>query len=56
MLDTYERTNAVRFSQNVILYRSPLQNVTMSITYPLRQICAEVLKAPMSVYDHVDTI
>ena len=23
MLDSYEQTNAIRFSQNVILYRSP---------------------------------
>lgn len=28
----------------------------MSITYPLRQICAESLKAPMSIFDHVEAI
>jgi serine/threonine protein kinase len=55
-LDQQERTNAVRFSQNVILYRSPVATVCQSITHPLRQICAEVLKAQMNIYDHTENI
>jgi hypothetical protein len=55
-LDTHEKTNAVRFSQNVILYRSPSSSVSQAITAPLRAICAEALKAPMGVYEHIDTI
>ena len=35
-LDNYEVTNAVRFSQNVILYRSPQSSVSLKITEPLR--------------------
>jgi len=31
-LDSYEMTKAVRFSQNVILYRSPQSTVTMRLT------------------------
>jgi hypothetical protein len=46
----------VRFSQNVILYRSPKSSVCIAITQPLRQICAEALKSPMGVFDHTDTI
>lgn len=55
-LDAHERTNAVRFSQNVILYRSPIACVSVQITHPLRQICAEALKSPMGVYDHTENI
>lgn len=55
-LDAQEKTNAVRFSQNVILYRSPQSSVCIAITHPLRAICAEALKSPMGVYDHTDTI
>ena len=43
-LDTFEMTKAVRFSQNVILYRSPQSTVTMRITVPLRGICAHAIK------------
>ena len=45
-LDSYEMTKAVRFSQNVILYRSPSSTVTMRITGPLRNICALAMKQP----------
>ena len=31
-MDAYEMTKAVRFSQNVILYRSPQSTVTMKLT------------------------
>jgi len=55
-LDNYERTNAVRFSQNVILYRSPQSTVSMRITDPLRKICADAIKNPMSLYDREDHI
>ena len=55
-LDQHERTNAIRFSQNVILYRSPMSTVCTAITTPLRQICAETLKGPMNVFDHTENI
>jgi hypothetical protein len=38
-LDGYEKTNAVRFSQNAILYRSPTAAVSIRITDPLRVMC-----------------
>jgi serine/threonine protein kinase len=38
-LDKYELTNAVRFSENVILYRAPDSTVSLRITQPLRMIC-----------------
>lgn len=44
-------TNAVRFSQNVILYRAPMSTVCMRITDPLRIICADTLKEPMSLFE-----
>lgn len=55
-LDNHETVNAVRFSQNVILYRSPVSNVTVALIHPLRQICAETMKTPFSIYDHGDVI
>jgi serine/threonine protein kinase len=45
-LDKYELTNAVRFSQNVILYRSPQSSVSIRITAPLRAMCAIAIKSP----------
>jgi len=45
-LDSYEMTKAVRFSQNVILYRSPQSTVTMRLTAPLRGICSLAMKHP----------
>lgn len=45
-LDSYEMTKAVRFSQNVILYRSPESTVTLRITGPLRNMCTHALKHP----------
>jgi len=50
-LDSYEMTKAVRFSQNVILYRSPQSTVTMKITFPLRSICAHAMKFPERLID-----
>ena len=50
-LDDSEMTNAVRFSQNVILYRAPMSTVCMRITDPLRIICADTLKEPMSLFE-----
>jgi serine/threonine protein kinase len=38
-LDKYEKVNAVRFSENVILYRSPQVAVINKICTPLRNIC-----------------
>lgn len=55
-LDNFEAQNAVRFSQSVILYRSPISSVSMRITAPLRQICADVLQSPMSIYGHEEAI
>jgi serine/threonine protein kinase len=45
-MDDYERTKAVRFSQNVILYRSPQSTVSMRLTSPLRSICCLAIKHP----------
>jgi len=45
-LDDYELTKAVRFSQNVIVYRAPQSTVTSRITAPLRSICAHAVKQP----------
>ena len=56
MLDKNELTNAVRFSTNVILYRSPQSTVSMKITEPLRKICAETLDNPMSIFDREQLI
>ena len=50
-LDNYELTNAVRFSQNVILYRSPQSAVSLRITTPLRSICAIAIKNPEVLFD-----
>jgi hypothetical protein len=44
-------TKAERFSQNVILYRSPQSSVTLRITAPLRGICAHVMKFPDRIID-----
>jgi len=49
-LDEYEKTNAVRFSQNVILYRSPQSSVSLRITCPLRNICAIAVKTPEQLF------
>jgi len=43
-LDNYELTQAKRFSQNVILYRSPISTVSLRITTPLRAICSVAIK------------
>lgn len=43
--------NAVRFSQNVILYRSPLSSVSIRITQPLRAMCAIAIKNPDLLFD-----
>jgi len=56
MLDEHEMTNAVRFSQNVILYRSPQSTVSLKITQPLRLICADVLANPMTIFEREDLI
>ena len=45
-LDSYEQTKAVRFSQNVILYRSPQSTVSLRLTAPLRGICCMAIKHP----------
>lgn len=45
-LDDYELTKAVRFSQNVIVYRAPQSTVTQRITQPLRSICAHAIRQP----------
>mmetsp|Transcript_34190 Transcript_34190/g.25256 ORF Transcript_34190/g.25256 Transcript_34190/m.25256 type:complete len:255 (-) Transcript_34190:1608-2372(-) len=50
-LDDYEMTNAVRFSQNVILYRSPSSSVSLKITTPLRNMCAIAIKRPEQLFD-----
>ena len=44
-------TNAVRFSQNVILYRSPQSSVSLRITAPLRSICAIAVKNPFNLFN-----
>lgn len=44
IMDRYESINAQRFSQNVILYRSPISTVTERITLPLWNICSLVLR------------
>jgi hypothetical protein len=49
-MDTYELTNAVRFSQNVILYRSPQSSVSLRITGPLRQMCSMAIKKPTDLF------
>ena len=56
MLDDHEMTNAVRFSKNVILYRSPQSTVSMKITQPLRLICADVLADPMTIFEREQLI
>jgi serine/threonine protein kinase len=50
-IDSSERAQQTRFCQNAILYRSPTSSVSMRITAPLRQICADAIVNPMSVYD-----
>jgi hypothetical protein len=50
-IDSSERAQQTRFCQNAILYRSPTSSVSMRITAPLRQICADAIINPMSVYD-----
>lgn len=55
-MDRHELTNAVRFSQNVILYRSPDCSVSLRITEPLRLICEQAIANPMSLFDRQDII
>jgi len=55
-LDKHELTNAVRFSKNVILYRSPQSTVSHKITMPLRKICADALDNPMTLFDREELI
>lgn len=50
-MDKYELTNAMRFSQNVILYRSPTSSVSLRITQPLRQICTVAIKNPTHLFN-----
>ena len=45
-LDTFEMTKAVRFSQNVILYRSPQSSVSLRLTAPLRGLCCLAIQHP----------
>lgn len=45
-LDKYEETNAVRFSQNAILYRSPVAAVSLRVTDPLRVIAGIAMEDP----------
>lgn len=56
MLDKHEQTNAVRFSKNVILYRSPVATVSMKITEPLRKICLDAIDNPMTLFDREQLI
>ena len=56
MLDEPELTNAVRFSKNVILYRSPQSTVSLKITEPLRMICADALADPMTLFEREELI
>lgn len=55
-MDSHEQTNAVRFSQNVILYRSPQCSVSLRITDPLRLICEQAISNPMSLYDRQEIV
>ena len=48
-LDKYELTNAQRFSQNAILYRSPVAAVSLRITDPLRVICSIAMENPKNL-------
>ena len=50
-LDKYELTNAIRFTQNVILYRSPQSSVSLRVTQPLRQMCAIAIKTPANLFN-----
>lgn len=49
-MDGYELTNAVRFSQNVILYRSPQSSVSLRVTQPLRVMCQMAMKTPQQLF------
>jgi len=55
-MDNQELTNAVRFSQNVVLYRSPQCSVSLRITEPLRLICQLAIQNPLSLYDKEEII
>ena len=48
-MDEYEMQNAVKFSENVILYRSPSVTINQRLTAPLREMCALVIKTPNMV-------
>lgn len=48
-LDKYELTNAERFSQNAILYRSPQAAVSLRITEPLRIISGIAIDSPKNL-------
>lgn len=56
MLDKHELTNAVRFSKNVIIYRSPQSTVCIKITEPLRMICSDAIENPMSLFEREELI
>jgi hypothetical protein len=56
MLDKNELTNAVRFSKNVIIYRSPQSTVCIKITEPLRMICSDAIENPMSLFEREELI
>jgi len=56
IMDRYESLNAQWFSQNVILYRSPISTVSERITLPLRNICSLVLRQPDSIISLEETI
>ena len=56
MMDQHEMTNAIRFSQNIILYRSPISTVSYKITQPLRTICADAIKDPMTLFEREELI
>ena len=45
-MDKHERMTAVRFSENIILYRSPLTSVSLRITHPLRMMCGMAINQP----------
>ena len=55
-LDKYERVNACRFTENVILYRSPTVAVYERLTLPLRSVSALLMSRPAlapSLEDHL---
>lgn len=55
-MDHHEEIQSRRFSQNVILYRSPESTVTMKLTGPLRNMCALAIKYPERLVNIQDDI